>query len=78
MARAQAQQGIGIFVVEIPLLRLCPIPLQLVLEHSPVEVLGEEIKNVFILYVGPAYAGSKWEGVLSLSDFDKGATTQCA
>lgn len=77
MARAQAQQGIGIFVVEVPLLRLCPIPLQLVFEHGPVEVLCEEIKNVFIVYVEPAYAGSKWEAVLSLSDFYKGAS-QCA
>lgn len=56
VARAQAQQVVRVSVVEVPLLRLRPVPLQLVFKDGPVEVFGKEIDYVFVVYVGPADA----------------------
>ncbi|WVZ72136.1 hypothetical protein U9M48_020645, partial [Paspalum notatum var. saurae] len=42
-AVAEVEQRVRVGVVELPLLRLRVVPLELVLEHGPVEVLGEEV-----------------------------------
>ncbi|BAS85699.1 Os03g0672950, partial [Oryza sativa Japonica Group] len=63
---AELEEVVGVGVVELPLLRLRPVPLELVPEHRPVEVLGEEVHVVLVVHVGPHDARAQREAVRHL------------
>uniref|UniRef100_A0A804P949 Uncharacterized protein n=1 Tax=Zea mays TaxID=4577 RepID=A0A804P949_MAIZE len=56
-------QVVGVAVVELPALRLRPVPLELVAEHRPVEVLGEEVHEILVVHVGAHDARAQREAV---------------
>ncbi|BAS93353.1 Os05g0319875 [Oryza sativa Japonica Group] len=70
VAVAEVEQRVGVAVVEQAALRLRPVPLELVLEDGPVEVVGEEVHEVGVLDHRAVDAGAEREDVVHLHHAD--------
>lgn len=65
----QGKHVVRISVVEVSMLGFGPVPLDLIPEDGPVEVLGEEVNEIFIVDVCSVYARTEREATLSLLDY---------
>ncbi|BAS93211.1 Os05g0298800, partial [Oryza sativa Japonica Group] len=64
VAVAEVEQLVGVAVVDLPALRLRRVPLELVLEDGPVEVLAEEVDELGVSDGRLVDAGSEREAIL--------------